>query len=121
MLRIKADLDAIVMEETSVNGQPAVLLTVPVDPSVTFDEIAENGLAGNGAWLGFDYRTFFSHRRPHTLGQVARVDQREVDLAKRRIADYARSLNDAIEDENRTFPDKVRLIVNSKQNTTIRK
>jgi hypothetical protein len=89
---IKADLDAMTMEETSRNGYPLVLVTVPVEPSDTFDVIAKNGLAGQGAWLGFDYRTFFSHNRRYTLGQVEAPDPHHVSTAKRRITEYVQSL-----------------------------
>lgn len=112
---IKADLDAMAMEETSHHGHPAVLVTVPVEPSDTFDVIAKEGLAGQGAWLGFDYRTFFSDRRPYTLGQVEPPEPNHVNTAKRHITEYVQSLNNAIEHENKTFPEKVRQIVVSKQ------
>ena len=67
---IKADLAAIRMEEISRRGSPAVLVTVPVEPSDTFDVISREGLVGQGAWFGFDYREFFSEDQPYTLGQV---------------------------------------------------
>jgi len=112
---ITADIGAIAMEETTFNnGHPAILVTVPVEPSDTFDVIAKEGLAGHGGWLGFDYRTFFSDRRRYTIGQVELPEPNHINAAKRRIAEYVQSLNNAIEQENKTFPDQVRDVVKAR-------
>jgi hypothetical protein len=88
---------------------------VPVEPSDTFDVIAKEGLAGQGAWLGFDYRTFFSDQRRYTLGQLATPDANDVATARRRLTEYVPSLNGAIEQENRTFHEAMRQMVNGKK------
>ncbi|TAJ79517.1 hypothetical protein EPO44_19270 [bacterium] len=112
---IDADLGAMKMEETTRNGYPAVRVFVPVAMTDTFKVIAQNGLAGGGAWLGFDYKTFFSHSHPGTIGQVERPDPNHINAAKRRITEYVQCLNDGINHENKTFPEQVRQIVVSRQ------
>lgn len=108
---IETDLGAMKMEETTHNAYSAVLVFVPVAMTDTFEVIAKNGLAGGGAWLGFDYRTFFSESRPGTIGQIAQPDPNHINAAKRRITEYIESLNNAINEENKTFPERIHQIV----------
>src|SRR5207249_1601458 len=61
--------DAMVFEQINYRGYPAALVTQRIEPSETFDLIARHGLTGQGPWMDFDYRTFFSEDRPYTLGQ----------------------------------------------------
>lgn len=114
---IEADLAATTMEETTYNGYPAILITTPVTQSDTFDVIAQHGLAGQGAWLGFDYRTFFSDKHPYTLGQLAQPQPGDIGAAKGRITQYVQALNNAIVDENTRFPEQIRQIVKSRHDS----
>jgi hypothetical protein len=65
--------------------------------------------------LGFDYRTFFSERRPDIIAQVVPQTEGEVNQAQRRIREYVASLNVAIEGANKTFPARVHEIVDARQ------
>jgi len=107
------------MVETTMNGYPAVRVTQPLLRTDTLAVIAEHGLAGQGAWVGFDYTSFFDTRFPDSIGLVVPPTPGEAANARRRIDEYIRGLNGAIDHENGRFPEQVRQIVNSKQ-TSVR-
>lgn len=103
------------MVETSAHGFPAVRILQPVVWTDTLDIIAKQGLAGHGAWLGFHYHGFFDSQHPGTIGLTVPLEANQINTAKRQIGEYIQSLNSAINHENKTFPEQVRQIVNSKQ------
>ncbi len=104
------------MVETSVNGFPAVRVLQPMVWTETLNVIAGEGLAGQGAWLGFNYPDFFDpHFYPGTIGLTVPQEANQINTAKRRIGEYIQSLNSAINHENKTFPEQVRQIVSSQQ------
>jgi len=103
------------MVEVLVNGYAAMRVLQPVIWTDTLTVISREGLAGHGAWLGFNYKDFFDSDYPGTIGLTVPPQVNEIAGAKRRIGEYVPSLDSAINQENKTFPQKIREIVNAKQ------
>lgn len=102
------------VEVVSKHG-PAVRVEVPVVPSDTLEVIGREGLAGSPIWLT-DYKAEFSvHSQAGTISQVATQDTAGIQRARSRIHEYIRSLNTAIDHENRSFPQEVRQVVADKR------
>jgi hypothetical protein len=112
---IEVDLGVIRLEETVHRGFGALLVLAPVTVTDTFEVIAESALAGGGQWLGFDYKSFFSHDRYGHIGQLVPQTKPEVEQARKRITQYVQAVNAAISDANRRFPDQVNQAVTAKQ------
>jgi hypothetical protein len=102
-------------ETTSERGYAAFRVVLPVVWTDTLAVIAKEGLAGQGAWMGFDYTDFFDlHRFPETIGLMVPDSPNkvnEINGVKGKINEYIKSLNTAISLENETFPDRVREMV----------
>ena len=111
---IEANLAAIRMKDTTRNDYPAVLVFVPVEVTDSLENHRQARPGRMGAWLGFDYKAFFSDGPAGTIGQIEQPEGNHINTARRRITEYVQSLNNAISYENKTFAERVRQIVMSK-------
>src|SRR4029077_13181458 len=62
------------MKEIPIGGYLAVRVVQPMLWTSTLTVIARDGLAGQAAWLGFDYTAFFDSRFEGTIGRTVPPD-----------------------------------------------